>query len=259
MTLPVLKYNYKEITLPISKKKIMVRPFVVKEQKNMLMIKEGEENPQAVFEGICQLIEACSKGDFDPRQIPTADVEYIFLQIRSLSIGETVNLAYICKAKVEKEGKEEECGGKIQAKINLKEVGVEEDPLFQDLFEIPGTEIKIKFRIPTGAEAFNLMDRFQGKSENDLNPDEISQVFFSMTEMIIEGTKTHTEFTQEEYYDFIDSVPTTVVEDILFRFFQRLPTLSKTIEMKCPDCGTEHKVLIKGVNNFFPSASAMKI
>ena len=97
MALPVQKAPTFKCELPVSGLQIKFRPFLVKEQ-NHLMITRESQDPQEIFDAIIELIKSVTNGEVDASKLPMADLEYLFLQTRARSVGETVSVPLICQA-----------------------------------------------------------------------------------------------------------------------------------------------------------------
>ena len=101
MALPKLDVPTYEITLPVSKKKIKYRPFLVKEQKNLLMAIESNES-ETIQQNVQDILYNCTiTEDIDIQRLPIVDVEYYFLQLRAKSVGEVVETRYRCNNNVD--------------------------------------------------------------------------------------------------------------------------------------------------------------
>ena len=115
MALPKLDVPIHELKLPSTGKKLKYRPFLVKEQKLLLMASEGND-PKDMVNSLRQIItNCCVENDLDIESLPLFDIEYIFLQLRSKSVGEVSNVKFKCKNIIE----ESPCGGIIDIEINL--------------------------------------------------------------------------------------------------------------------------------------------
>ena len=116
MALPVQKAPTFKCELPVSGLKIKFRPFLVKEQ-NHLMITRESQDPQEIFDAIIELIKSVTNGEVDASKLPMADLEYLFLQTRARSVGETVSVPLICQAN-------DECSSVHAEQIDLTKVNV---------------------------------------------------------------------------------------------------------------------------------------
>ena len=121
MGLPKIDTPVYEIELPISKKKLKFRPFLVKEQKNLLMAYEADD-AETINSNIKQILLNCiidEKIDID--EIPIVDIEYYFLNLRARSVGEVVETKYKCENKVD----DKVCGNVMETSFNVLDVDIE--------------------------------------------------------------------------------------------------------------------------------------
>ena len=129
MALPKIDTPVYELDLPLSKKHIRFRPFLVKEQKNLMMAMEADDK-ETIERNIRQVLTNCTLSDnFNVDRLPVIDVEYYFINLRARSVGEIVENKYICTNEVE--GKQ--CGNKMDTKFNLLDITVDID---QSAFQI---------------------------------------------------------------------------------------------------------------------------
>ena len=132
MALPKLDVPSYEIELPVSKKTIKFRPFLVKEQRNLLMAIESDDS-KTVHQCIFDILNNCTiTQDIDVYKLPVTDIEYYFLQLRAKSVGEIVESRYRCNNIVE----DKECGNIMENNIDLTEIKV-------DIPEDASPEIKL--------------------------------------------------------------------------------------------------------------------
>ena len=118
MALPKLNAPTYEMEVPSTKEKVKFRPFLVKEQK-MLMIAQESKDPNMMANTMCQLIESCVEGMKDVHLMPTFDLEYMFLQLRTVSVGSDIELEMLCQD----DGKT-----KVPVTIKLEDIKVSELP-----------------------------------------------------------------------------------------------------------------------------------
>lgn len=207
------------------------RPFTVKEQKNLLIIAEGGTEKD-ILEGIVDLVDACTFNKFDWKKQPTVNLEHAFLHIRSKSVGEIVEMVYLCKA---------EHDGVICNHKNFIEVDVRtatHEPFPDKNIKITD-EISIVFDYITVQDVIDMLD--------GLTNDEL---LFRKTKMVIYGDTVITEFDREEFKEFVESFPVGASERVE-HFFQAQPTLVLKPKTKCSKCGEESFIELKGVLNFF--------
>ena len=251
----------KNVTLPLLKKKIKIRPFLVKEEKILLMAREddSENKVEEYMNAMKQIIDACTHGQVDPETLSQPDLEYIFLQIRMMSKGETSKFQYKCLEQVpdsENEGQTKQCGTMLPVTLDLKKIELKQQEDHKTLFQIPNNDIYIKMKYPSIGLAAKLEK--EGITQDNLKNMKWSQIEYlivSCIDSIIEGNdkeaSTYNSFTESEITEWLETVPSETLEEIVEHFFQKIPYLEHTIEVKCHGCGAEHKIPIRGLENFF--------
>lgn len=240
MALPKLDTPTYELELPVSKKKIKYRPFLVKEQRNLLMALESNDS-SATQSAIRDILVNCTLTDgINIDKLPIVDIEYYFINLRAKSVGEIVESKYKCNNVVE--GKE--CGNIMEKNIDLTTIKVDiptdNDP------EIQLTpKITIKMQYPE-----------YGIVKDSLKYDDINQVTFNMIaesiEYIYDGEQFYYghEAQPGEMLEFVESMNQeqfTKVE----KFFDALPKLKETVNIKCSKCGFDHTIEVEGLESFF--------
>jgi len=232
MALPKLETPVYTLTIPSTDEEIKYRPFLVKEQKRMIMAQESEDEQQ-LLDAMKQLINECTFNKIDADKCPLFDAEYIFLQIRSKSVGETLSLNITCpddkKTIVEKQ-------------IPISEIKVS---VFDDhSSEVNITDdIKITFDYP-------LLSSFT--KYNDATQSEIA--FTVINECLREiswGDKTYnkTDISDEELTDFVDNLNTEQFEKVM-KFFTTMPKLRHVIEVENPITKVKSEIPLEGLKSF---------
>ena len=237
--LPKLDVPTYELDLPLSKKKIKYRPFLVKEQKNLLMAMESKDSLD-IHNAIKDVLSNCTLTesiDFD--KLPIIDVEYYFINLRAKSVGEIVETKYRCNNMVN----DKTCGGTMEAQVNLLDIkpeGKEVNPEIQ-----LDSKITVKFKYPE----FGIV-------KDSLNYEYESEITFNLVassiEYIYDGEQFFyaSESTPEELIEFVESMNQaqfTKVEE----FFSSMPQMKKTIDITCGKCGYEHHLEMEGLESFF--------
>lgn len=240
MALPKIDTPIYDLELPLSKKKIRFRPFLVKEQKNLLMAMESEDK-ESIEQNVKQVLNNCTvTEDIDIEKLPVIDVEYYFLQLRARSVGEVVENKYRCDNMVE----EKACGNIMETSLNLLDIKVEGIVEGKDVIELTDT-ISIKLKYPE----FSVLNKLSKLTS-------VSDIAFEMiaesVEYIYDGEQFYyaKEVSSNEILEFIESLnhqQFSKIED----FFSNLPKIEKKIEMKCSRCGFEHKLDVEGLESFF--------
>ena len=240
MALPKIDTPIYELVLPVSKKKISFRPFLVKEQKILLMSKEANDK-DSIVRAIKQVLKNCTISDISIESLPIVDIEYYFLNLRARSVGEVVDMKYKC----ENENAEGTvCGNTLDISINLLDIKLKNIENYSDTIMIT-TDVGIKFKHPD----FSLFEAFDEKEEY---VDMVLNVIVNSIEYIFEGEVLHyaKDSTKEEIVQFLDSLTQQQFESIESHF-KNLPVLEKNVLINCSKCNYEHNIQIEGIDNFF--------
>jgi hypothetical protein len=241
MALPKLEVPTYELELPLSKKTIKYRPFLVKEQKNLLMAMESGD-AKTIQQNVRDILDICTMTkDVDIDELSIIDVEYYFINLRAKSVGEVSETKYRCNNEVE----DKTCNNIMEVKINLLDIKpeYEEEPVNP---EIQLTDkVSVKMRFPP----FKLI-------KNSVDLDDIVDVTFNMLaqsiEYIYDGEQFHYSKDEkpEDMVDFVENLSQEQF-DKLEAFFNSIPKLRKTVDVKCSKCGFEHKLHVEGLESFF--------
>jgi hypothetical protein len=240
MALPKLDVPTYEIELPVSKKRIKYRPFLVKEQKNLLMAIESNES-KTIQQNVKDILYNCTLTEgVDIEKLPIIDVEYYFVNLRAKSVGESVQSRYRCNNEVD--GKE--CGNIMEKDINLLELKVQIDPSVNPEIKLNNT-VSIKMKYPEF-----------GMVQDSLNYDDITDITFNMIANSIEHI-----YDGEQFYYGHESQPGEMLEFVegmnqeqfakVEEFFNKLPKLKETLDIKCGKCGFQHNIEVEGLESFF--------
>jgi hypothetical protein len=242
MALPKIDSPVYEITLPISKKQLKFRPFLVKEQKNLLMALEADDS-DTINSNIKQILINCtvsSKIDID--SLPIVDVEYYFLNLRARSVGEIVEARYRCNAPTGENG--DDCGNIMETQVNVLEIEVKQNENVKDVIQLTDT-ISVKMRYPTFSTIKRAVD---AQTETDL----ALELILDSIEAVCDGEQWYytKESSHEEVLEFVESLNQTQFKKIE-SFFEDLPKLDKTVKIKCSKCGFDHTIQYEGLESFF--------
>jgi hypothetical protein len=273
--LPKVNTLYYDLVIPSNGKKIRFRPFLVKEHKALLQAIELG-SPDSFVNTICAVIQECVVDEIDLDSLTQYDVDYMFLVIRSKSVGEIVPVRYTCLKMVNKEidppedhddptelnenGKievYEKCNTVLDLQLDLTNIKV----VMSDSYKSKATikvneEVGIKLKAPTFKnfrEIFN--DHKLDKKEKSLLKLEKfeTDLLFSSIECIYENDKImfpQKDFDKKEFVTFIESLPTTALKDIN-TFFDEVPYVALQTRVKCPICGHEEISEIRDLEDFF--------
>ena len=236
MSLP--KINVPEYTLvvPSTDEEIKFRPFLVKEEKLLLIAQEtGDE--KALYTAIKNLIHNCCHGQLDVDTMPLFDVEYVFLQLRGKSVGEFAEVLVICPDDGETE---------INAKVNLNEITVTLPDKDHNKIQLTD-DIGIVMAYPNLASIL-LTTTDKNKNASDIMFDTILECIFQIWQG--EEVFAASDYTHKDKLDFIESLSHDQFEKIQ-QFFETMPTVKKEVEVTNPNTQVVSKVNIEGMNSFF--------
>jgi hypothetical protein len=245
MALPKLEVPTYELELPLSKKKIKYRPFLVKEQKNLLMAMESGDAP-TIQHNVREILSVCTlTPGIEIDDLPIIDVEYFFIQLRAKSVGEIVESKYRCNNDVDDgEGGTKTCGNIMEANINLTDIKPEFEREVNPEIQLTDTVV-VKMRYPK----FGII-------KDSLEMKNITEVTFNMLvesiEYIYDGEQFYyaKETPKEELVEFLEQLSQAQFEKIE-DFFTSMPKMSKKINMTCKKCGFQHELEAEGIESFF--------
>lgn len=222
-----------DVTLPVSKKKIEYRAFLVKEEK-MLMLAAETKNEDDIYTAMRDIVSACTFGKVEPENIPIVDLEYLFLKIRSRSVGETASPGLKC----------EKCNKFTETKIDLSKIEPVMNENHKSKFSITDNII-VEMAYPK----FTDLQRIR-KHEKDI--DKAIDLVVSCVSKIHTKTQTFNtkEHEREEIEEFVSHF-TTEQFKMLTDFLETMPKLKTNIEFKCSHCKHETKINLEGIQDFF--------
>lgn len=241
MALPKIDVPVYDVELPLSKKTISFRPFLVKEQKNLLMALEANDT-DTIQRNIKQVLTNCTLSEsIDIDSLPIVDIEYYFLHLRARSVGEVVDLRYRCNN--EPDG-QTECGNIMESSVNIFDIKIEDVAENDGLIELTPS-IFIKVGYPKFSMIKNLTEV---KDPTDVALSMIADC----VEYIYDGDQYYyaNETPREELIQFLESLNRSQFEK-LEKFFDSLPKLNKTVEIVCKKCGFRHTIYVEGLEDFF--------
>lgn len=242
MALPKLDVPIYELYLPLSNQNVKFRPFLVKEEKILLMAMESDEEKASLI-AIKQILNNCSFGEIDIDNLPIADLEYLFLNLRARSIGEVVDLKYKCNNVIKTEsGEEKACGHVNEYSLNVLEIVPNIPEEHTNKIEIK-ENLGIVMRYPT----FKMMETTaldESQRILDLIVDSIDYIYDQ------ENIYYRKDVSKKELLEFVESMTKEQFAKVQ-NFFDTIPKIEKDIEFKCPKCGYEEYIKVEGIQNFF--------
>ena len=241
MALPKIDVPIFELTLPLSKQSIRFRPFLVREEKILLMAMESDDEMSNML-AIKQIITNCVLDDIDLNMMAVVDMEYLFLNLRARSVGEISDVHYKCNNTVTDEKGEHECGTIVKTSFNLLEIEPVFNPDHSNKIALsPSLGIAMKY--PTVGMMYNTKVS---------SIDGIMDVLISCIDYIYDEESIYyaKDSTQEELSDFVESL--TKEQFVKLQdFFILMPKLTKKLEFKCDKCGYTDEISLEGIQSFF--------
>lgn len=240
MALPKISYPTFDVYLTSLNKKVKFRPFLVKEEKLLLMAKEAEDLP-SLLDTVKQIINNCCLDEsVDIENLPLFDLEMIFIHLRLRSVGETLELTYKCENVVEGE----RCGNSMAFDVDLNkvEVVVPEDHSNKVMIS---EEIGMVLKYPSIGISTSIANRTDNlQNILDLIYEHLDYVFDEDSKYE-SGT-----FTKEEFFDFLGSLSLDQLE-VFKNFFSTLPYVQTSKEVTCNKCSFNHTIVVRGIDDFF--------
>ena len=235
MALPKLNSAPKyEMTIPSSGKSVRYRPFLVKEEKNLMIASESGD-PKNVFRALVDTIGSCVEDNIHTGKLTSFDVEYMFLQMRTKSVGESSKVGLKC----------ESCDTTNDVSIRLDEIKV-------DVPEVV-TQIKLTddITLEVGYPTFNDIINVGIGDGDQANTDQAFALIRScLREIVTEDERIDlSEVSPKEVQEFLDSMNTEQFTEIR-NFVDSIPKLTHDVDFTCKNCNHENKLTIEGIANF---------
>ena len=236
MALPQINTPTYELAVPSTDKKLKYRPFLVKEEKILMIAMEGKEQ-SGIINAVKEIVKSCTFEKFDISKAPIFDVEYIFLNIRAKSVGEisTVNLRCL-------DDKETF----VPTEIDLTKVEVEMNKDHTNKIEL-SEEMGMIMTYPT----LDSFSEYEGTVVNASNMIDIiarcvSQIYDKKGEDVYEAK----DSTKQELIDFVEQLNSKQFADVQ-KFFDTMPRLTNTVKIENPKTKKESEITLTGLNDFF--------
>ena len=237
MTLPSIETPRYELTLPSTDKVVQYRPFLVKEEKILLVAMESNDNKE-ILNAIREILSACTYDSIDVNTLPIFDIEYIFLQIRSKSVGEVSKVKLLCP---------DDKKTYADVEIDLTKVNVQVDDAHTNNIIIDeNRKLGIVFNYPT------LEMTKAGFNVTDTDIDSLFDIMANSINHIYEGDKIYPskDSTKEEMKKFLEGLPQTAFNKIKI-FFETMPQLRHSVEVENPKTKVKSTIVLQGIRDFF--------
>jgi len=232
MALPSLSAPEFITAVPSTGEEIKYRPFLVKEEKILLMALEGNDQDE-ITNAIMKILGNCILSDVDLNKLATFDVEYLFLKLRGKSVGEVIEL------KVGHSNPDNPCTHRTEVSINIDDIEVIGDK--------PNDKIQLD-------ETVGIKVRFAGmKDLKGVDSDSSTDLFKLITrciEYVYDEENVYGDFTAKEMEQWLEQLSSEQFAKVT-DFFNTSPKLQHTVKWKCPECGEEDELTLEGLAAFF--------
>ncbi len=237
MPLPTIATPTYELTLPSNNKKVKYRPFLVKEEKILILAMESEDTKQ-ITAAITDVLNACilTRG-IKIDSLPTFDIEYLFLNVRAKSVGEVVDLVVTC---------EDDGETKVDISVNLDDIKVERNKKHKKDIKLDNN-LSLRLKYPSMEQFIKSNFDFEGT-----NVDASFKMIAGCIDQIYneEEAWPATDYSEKERIEFLDQLNTKQFKEVE-QFFDTMPKLSHKLVVKNPNTGVDNNVVLEGLASFF--------
>lgn len=234
MALPKLNDTPKyDLVIPSTKQKVRFRPYLVKEEKVLMLAMESKD-PKQVINAVVDTILACVYDDIQRKSLKTFDVEYMFLQIRAKSVGETSKFNLKCKS----------CEANNEVSVDLQSIQIEA-PEVNNIIQLTD-EVSVKMQYPN-YEVLGKID-FENMSDTDQSFYIITKCIHSI--MMEDEVLLASDHSDTELAEFIEGLSTSQFLKVR-DYLESMPKLQHDVKLKCLSCGEDNEYRLEGIQDFF--------
>jgi hypothetical protein len=237
MALPISNTPTYTLTIPSTGKEVKYRPFLVREEKALMMAQQSED-PIVMVNTLKDVVKSCVVGEFNAEDLATFDLEYIFTQLRAKSVGETVDLIFPCDVCEDEKAR-------VKISFDITKLKVEKSPEHENKIYLFG-DVGVVMKYPT----MQVLKKLQNLDTNNI--DDLFKIVAECIDYIYQGNELFygKEQTQEELLDFINNLTSEQFSKIQ-KFFETMPRLKQEVDYNCPVCGRVHHKVMEGLQSFF--------
>ena len=238
MALPIIETQTYELTLPSADVKVKFRPFLVKEEKVLLQALESQEQKE-IINALKNIVSACTFGSLNVDELPTFDLEYVFLQVRAKSVGEVAKLKVLCP---------DDKTTYADVEVDLSKVDVQVDDKHTNNIVIDeDKKIGMILKYPT----LNSVDPTTDFSKG-VKTETLFEIIGNSIFQIYEGEKVYnaSDYKKDELNKFIESLDSKSFTKVQ-EFYNTMPKLIHEIEVENPKTKVKSKVTLQGLTDFF--------
>jgi len=237
MALPISTTPTYNLTIPSTGKNVKYRPFLVKEEKALLIAQQSED-PIVMVDTIKNIINSCIQADIDVNTLATFDIEYIFAQIRAMSVGEVVDLIFYCDDCTSEDAK-------VQLQFDLTKLKVEKPDGHTNNIEL-FDDIGVIMKYPSIETITKLQNL------DDANVENIFDIVIDCIDYIYDSDQMFyaKDYTKEELEQFLENMTSEQFGKIQ-SFFETMPKIRQKVDYTCPVCNKQHNKVLEGIQSFF--------
>lgn len=237
--LPKVDVPIYELKLPSTGKSIRVRPFLVKEEKLLLMAVQSSE-PEEIVKTTKQVINNCLiDNDVNIESLPFFDIDYLFIALRAKSISEVIEMEFTCNNVVD----DNKCGHVFEANVDISNCRIKKNDALPDTFDLG--KIKVKMKYPT----YSVMKEIDDRATT---LDNKIRIITSCIDMVIDGNKVLTakDYTKKELVEFVENLTEEHYKKLEI-FIDNFPYFVVDLEKTCIKCNFNHKLEYNDFTSFF--------
>ena len=240
MALPLNNAPVYNLVVPSTKQTVKFRPFLVKDQK-ALMLAQQSEDQKVMVDTLKTVITSCVLDPINVDTFAMFDLEYIFTQLRAKSVGENVELLMSCD---EDHGEDNKLA-KVKMSIDLTKIEVESLPDHTNKIDMWG-DVGVVMKYPS----VDIIRKFGTINNNDTET--VFEIITQCIDYIYDGQEIYhaKEQTKDELLQFVNNLTTDQFQKIQ-RFFETMPKLKYDVNYNCPVCSKAHTVRLEGMDSFF--------
>jgi hypothetical protein len=234
MALPKLEAPKYSLTVPSTGESIEYRPYLVKEEKMLLMAQESNDQKR-IMNSICELVDVCTFNSIKAKELPIFDIEYIFIKLRAKSVGESTALKMPCT--------HDGCSAKTDVDVNLDLIQVTMPEKIENKVEITD-KVGVVMKYPT------IDGISKAKTGSDF--ENVMGVLVASIDYIYDENDVYNanDETEESLREFLEQLNADQFKKVQ-AFFEKMPKVEDTIAWKCSGCGKDNKLVVSGLQSFF--------
>ena len=242
MALPVVNASKYTTVIPSTGEEIEFRPFLVKEEKVLMVALESKDN-KLIMRSLKDVLSACTFGTVVTDNLTSFDLEYLFLQLRSKAVGETADISLKCR--------NDDCDDVGKHSIPLEKITMD-IPEKDDKIVMMTDDVGITFKYPSVKQ----LEKIGAEDLDTLSPEQKMEATMALILVSIDNIFDADNVypadseTEQSLTGFIDGLNASQFASIT-EWFQGMPALSHTVEWKCNKCDNDNKVELRGLQNFF--------